>query len=129
MDTSAWSTQQLAEFVAAVSTAERETSAAIAAVERAAEALDADVAAIVCGGDLVAAVGYPDGAAPVDELEAVRPGTTDVALQVPGVGDCAAAAAALEHPPGATFVIARPATYGFTRAETGCCAGWRGWRP
>ena len=50
--------------VQAVSAAETETSAAIAAVERAAEALDADVAAIVCAGELVAAMGYPDGTAP-----------------------------------------------------------------
>jgi hypothetical protein len=34
---SAWSTQQLAEFVAALSTTETEDSAALAAVERAAE--------------------------------------------------------------------------------------------
>ena len=123
MGTSAWSTQQLAEFVAAVSTAESETSAAIAAVERAAEALDADVAAIVGGGELVAAVGYPDGAAPVDELEAVKPGPAEAALEVPGVGRCVAAAAALEHPPGATLVVARPAPDAFTREETGLLRG------
>jgi signal transduction histidine kinase len=123
MGTSAWSTQQLAEFVAAVSTAEGETCAAITAVERAAEALDADVAAIVCGGELIAAVGYPEGAAPVDELEAVKPGLADAVLDVPGVGNCAAAAAALEHPPGASLVIARPAPHGFMREETGLLRG------
>src|SRR5271166_4287620 len=57
MDAFAWSAQQLAEFIAAVSAAEKETDAARAAVERVAEALDADVAAIVCGGELVAGVG------------------------------------------------------------------------
>ena len=83
MDASA---QLLAEFVAAVSTAETGTAAACAAVERAAEALDADVAAIVCGGELVAAVGYPQGSALVAELAAVRPGVADAWLQVPGAG-------------------------------------------
>lgn len=86
MDASAWSAQLLAEFVAAVSTAETGTAAAHAAVERAAEALDADLAAIVWGGELVAAVGYPQGSALVAELAAVRPGVADAWLQVPGPG-------------------------------------------
>ncbi|MEA2501666.1 MAG: hypothetical protein QOD01_1777, partial [Actinomycetota bacterium] len=59
MPTTVWSTQQLAEFLAAVSSSETEASAALTAVERAAEALEAEVAAIVCGGEVVAAVGYP----------------------------------------------------------------------
>ncbi|MDQ4129663.1 MAG: hypothetical protein M3133_01500, partial [Actinomycetota bacterium] len=74
MPTSAWSTQQLAEFLAAVSTSRSEASATLTAVERAAEALDAEVAAIVSGGELVAAVGYPEGGAPVAELRGVTPG-------------------------------------------------------
>ncbi len=74
MSTTGWATQQLAEFVAAVSIAETESDAAIAAVDRAAEGLDAVVAAIVCDGELVVAIGYPDGSAPSDELAAVQPG-------------------------------------------------------
>src|SRR5437879_4286191 len=69
-----WSTQQLAEFLAAVSSSETEASAALAAVERAAEALDAEVAAILCDGEVVAAVGYSEGAAPVADLCSVAPG-------------------------------------------------------
>ena len=65
---SVWSTQQLAEFIAAVSTCETEASAALAAVEWAAEALDAEVAAILGGGEVLAAVGYPEGTAPAAEL-------------------------------------------------------------
>ena len=69
-----WSTQQLAEFLAAVSSSETEASAALAAVERAAEALDAEVAAILCDGEVVAAVGYSEGAAPAAELASVAAG-------------------------------------------------------
>ena len=123
MDTSAWSAQLLAEFIAAVSTAETEAGAARAAIEHAAEALDADVAAIVCGGELVAAVGYPEGRAPVAELEGVRPGAVDAWLEVPGVGPCAAAAAMLEYPPGATLVLARSEPDGMSREETGLLRG------
>ena len=114
----AWSTQQLAEFVVSVSAADSEEAAALTAVERAAEALDADVAAIVGGGEVVAAVGYAHGTAPVGELETVKPGAEGSSLDVPGVGTCAAAAASLEHPPGATFVVARSGPDGLTREET-----------
>jgi signal transduction histidine kinase len=82
-------------------------AARIIAVERAAEALDAEVAAIVRDGAVLSAVGYPEGAAPVAELESVLPGGRDGELHVPGVGVCPAAAAPLEHPPGAALVVAR----------------------
>jgi signal transduction histidine kinase len=123
MGTSGWSTQQLAEFVAAVSAAENEASAAAAAVERVAEALDAEVAAIVCDGQVVAAIGYPGGTAPIEELETVEPGVEGSALEVPGVGAGSASAAPLEHPPGARLVVARAGPTGLTREETGLLRG------
>ncbi|MGC1731161.1 MAG: GAF domain-containing sensor histidine kinase [Pseudonocardiaceae bacterium] len=106
MSASAWSTQQLAEFLAAVSLAETEAAAAWVTVERTAEELDAEVAGIVCGGQLLAAVGYPDRAAPVAELAAVTPGV-EGELAVPGLGVCSATAVRLEHPPDARLVVAR----------------------
>jgi len=118
-----WSTQQLAEFVAAVSAAESEAAVALAAVERAADALEADVGAIVAAGEVVAAVGYADGAVPAGDLEAVKPGLAGGSLEVPGVGPCAAAAATLEHPPGATLVVARQGPEGLTREEIGLLRG------
>ena len=123
MASAAWSTQQLAEFIAAVSAATNESGAAFVAVERAAEALDAEVAAIVGGGAVVAAVGYPRGAAPVADLETVKPGVEARSLEVPGIGVCTAAAATLDHPPGARLVVARSATDGFTREERGLLRG------
>ena len=119
MASAAWSTQQLAEYLAAVSAAMSEPAAALAAVERAAEALDSDVAAIVGGGVIVAAVGYPRGTAPVAELEAVKPGAEESLLEVPGIGICTAASAALDYPPGATLVVARPAPESLSGEERG----------
>jgi len=121
MDRSAWSTQQLAEFVASVSACTTEAAAARVAVERAAEALDADVAAIVCGGELIAAVGYAEETEPVGELTRIRPGAPGSWLNVPGAGRCPAAAAALAYPPGATLVLARSG--GLTRQEAGLLRG------
>jgi signal transduction histidine kinase len=121
MDSSLWSTQQLAEFIAGVSVAETESAAARAAVERAAEALDADVAAIMRCGEVVAAVGYPENSAPAGELAQVRPGAAPSWLDVPGAGRCAATAAALGYPPDATLVLARPCA--LTSQETGLLRG------
>jgi signal transduction histidine kinase len=119
----AWSTQQLAEFLAVVSSSETEASAALAAVERAAEALDAPVAAILRDGRLMAAVGYPKGAAPVAELRSVTPGRAGGEVAVPGVGPCPAIAVALEYPPGATLVLARPGPDGLSPEEAGLLRG------
>ena len=77
------------------------------------------MAAIVCGGEVVAAMGYAEGTEPIDELEGMRPGAAGCWLEVPGAGSCAAAAAALEYPPGATLVVGRPGSGGLTREETG----------
>jgi signal transduction histidine kinase len=121
MASSAWPTQQLAEFVASVSPCTTEASAARAAVERAAEVFDAEVAAIMVGGELLAAVGYAEGTEPVDELRRIRPGAPDSRLKVPGVGWCAVAAAGLAYPPGAMLIVARPR--GLTRQETALLGG------
>ena len=121
MDPSAWWTQQLAEFVASVSQCTTETAAARATVERAAEVLDADVAAIMVGDELLAAVGYAEGTEPLDELKRIQPGAPDSRLEVPGVGWCGVAVAGLAYPAGATLVLAR--RDGLTRQETALLAG------
>jgi signal transduction histidine kinase len=123
MPPTAWSTQQLAEFLASVSASESEASAALAAVERAAEALDAEVASIVCRGELVAAVGYPEGAAPLADLESVVPGAAGCELTVPGAGLCPASAVALEHPPGGRLVLARSGPGGLSPEEAALLRG------
>ena len=121
MDPSERWTQQLAEFVASVSPCTTETAAARAAVERAAEILDADVAAIMVGDELLTAVGYAEGTEPVDELKRLQPGAPDSRLEVPGVGWCALAVAGLAYPAGATLILAR--RDGLTRQETALLGG------
>ena len=60
MPASNWFPQQLVAFLEAVWSATTEAAAGLMAVERAAEALDAEIAAIVCGDRVVAVVGYPE---------------------------------------------------------------------
>jgi signal transduction histidine kinase len=118
----AWAAQQVVEFLAGVSSLQTETSAARAAVERVAEALDAEVAAIVRGNQVVASVGYPTGSAPVAELEVIANGKSRQ-LPVPGAGMCQAIAIPLDHPADATLVISRSGPDGLTREEISLVRG------
>jgi diguanylate cyclase (GGDEF)-like protein len=117
-----WSTQQLVEFLAVVSSFADESSAARGAVERAAEALDAEVGAIVRGGELAASIGFPAGTAPAAELAAAAlSGATRAEL--PGLGPCRIAAVQLEDDDPARLLVARCGEDGFSREETDLLRG------
>ncbi len=120
--TAAWSTQQLAEFLGVVSSFETEASAALGAVERAAEALDAEVAAIVRHGQVIASVGYPAGSAPVADLMAVARGVSG-RLSIPGCGVSPACAVSLDPPMDGSLVVARSGQEGLSREEVSVLHG------
>jgi diguanylate cyclase (GGDEF)-like protein len=115
---SEWHAQQLAEFLVAVSAYEDEPAALDGAVERAAEAMEAEVGAVVRNGDVVASVGFRAGHVPVDALvdaagrgsaaasgsAAAAAGDTPV-LPVPGVGDCATVTVPVDD--GTVLLLAR----------------------
>lgn len=89
--TASWGPQQLAEFLGAVSERADEREAAREGVERAAEALEAECAALVGPrGSVVAAVGWPRFDVPERRLAQLVPGAADGALPVPGSGSCPA---------------------------------------
>jgi hypothetical protein len=101
MAASKWFPQQLVAFLEAVWSATTEAEAGRMAVERAAETLDAEIAAIVRPDRVVAVVGYPGGAVPVRELTSITAGGGHHELTVPDVGVCRMATVALDYPPGA----------------------------
>jgi signal transduction histidine kinase len=117
MQPSPWFPQQLVAFLEAVWSAATETTAAVMAVERAAEALDAEVAAIVSGDRVIAAVGYPEGEVPLEELNRLMTDGTAGELTVPGAGLAPVAATAMHYPPGAKLVIARAGPDGGLRQD------------
>ncbi|MCW2966430.1 MAG: hypothetical protein JWM71_202 [Solirubrobacteraceae bacterium] len=120
--TGTWSTQQLTEFVAAVAAAPDEEIALREGTERAAEALDADVAAIVRCGEVVATLGWPAGEIPVAEiLDVARRQAGD--LPMPGHGMVAATVSELGDEPGAHLLLARAADPHFDAVETGLLRG------
>jgi diguanylate cyclase (GGDEF)-like protein len=111
----AWSTQQLAEFLAAVAGTDCSRAAAHAAVVRAAEAFEAEVAALVRGESIDASIGYPSGAEPTEALVAVAAGRAGGSL--PGLGECRTAVAALEDGGDTHLVVGRIGGEDFTSEE------------
>jgi diguanylate cyclase (GGDEF)-like protein len=117
-----WSTHQLTEFLAAVSGCEDEAAATREAVERAAEALEAELGAVVRAGLVVASIGFPRGRVPVDELVAVAGGTVDE-LALPGAGTCATAVVRLDDDLSGRLVLARIGGEAFSREDVSLLRG------
>ncbi|MEA2429059.1 MAG: hypothetical protein QOF37_2687, partial [Thermoleophilaceae bacterium] len=111
----AWSTQQLAEFLAAVAVAADYPSAALVAVERAAEAFEAEMAAIVRDGQVEVSVGFADGAVAAEDLrKAVSDGAS---VTLAGAGECRTTAAPLDDSRAAWLIVGRIDDEGFGPEE------------
>ena len=113
-----WSTQQLAEFLAAVSAFTDEDGAVHEAVERAAETLDAEAGALIDGQTVSASIGFPSGRAPVADLVAVAERRSAL-LDVPGVGACETICVPVGDDTDSTrrLILARRAGDGFVGEE------------
>lgn len=75
MATGNWSAQQLVEFVAAVSSHSEPAKAQSSALERAAEAVEAEFGAILIDGEVVQTVGFSTLDIPFDQLRAIVRGS------------------------------------------------------
>lgn len=117
-----WTTQQLVGLLAAVSSFEDEQSATRSAVERAAEALDAQIAAVVRGGSVSASIGFPAGREPVGELLAAAAGDL-TAVVVPGIGPVTVAVAPLEDDEGSRLLVGRAGGESFDHEELALLRG------
>ncbi len=112
-----WSTQQLTEFLALVSSFTDAAAATRGALERAAEAVDAEVVALVRDGAVSASIGFPDDRVPHDELLALAAqGSAATAARLPGIGACRVASVCLEVIPG-RLLVARAGEEDFSREE------------
>jgi diguanylate cyclase (GGDEF)-like protein len=112
-----WSTQQLAEFLAGIANCETEREATQHAVERAAEALEAEVCIYLRGGEVVDSIGFPPGtvsAAPVEDAVA---GTAQ-SIEVPGIGTCPVMVVPVAGKVGGHLILARVGN-NFDAAERG----------
>jgi diguanylate cyclase (GGDEF)-like protein len=114
--------QQLAEFLGALSEASDEPNAYRIASTSAARALDAEMVAVLRGGAVAAAVGFPAGQAPARELSAVVSGER-ATVDVPGCGPCRAIFAPSGTEPPEYLVVARAGPDGFTVEEASLVRG------
>jgi diguanylate cyclase (GGDEF)-like protein len=101
---SGWSTLQLTEFFSAITRAGTIVTAARLAVQRATEATDAEVGAVVCGDDVPASVGL--GRTPPESLFAGLDTGTDTA-PFPGVGPMHVTVHTLDRDTPDRLIIAR----------------------
>src|ERR1700730_1067834 len=95
ISTESWSTQQLVEFAAVVSDSTNELDVMQRAVERAAEAFEAEICAVVRQGRTIAAIGFPVGDVPDRELAAIIEDGRDH-LELAGVGELRVNSIAIE---------------------------------
>ena len=114
--------QQLLELLAVVTSFTDEESAAAGAAERAAQALEAEVAAVVLDGRVAAAVGFPAGAVPFEDLLAVGRRERDW-VEVPGLDKCQAIAAPWGGTRPGQLIIARWGDQPFTVEERNLIRG------
>jgi diguanylate cyclase (GGDEF)-like protein len=120
--TGAVATQQLAEFLAFVARFPDAVSATRGGAERAARALDAEVAAVIGAYGVVAAVGFPSGRVPEAELAEIAAGDRTV-LDIRGVGPCATVVAPIGGAEPRHLVVARSGDDGFAVDEISLVRG------
>jgi diguanylate cyclase (GGDEF)-like protein len=101
-----WSTQQLAEFLSGISSCKTQEEATQHAVERAAEALEAEVCIYMREGQVIDSIGFPPGTVSAGPVRAAIEGGTD-SIDVPGIGDCPAMVVPVTGRIGGHLVIAR----------------------
>src|SRR5688572_16362572 len=119
---STWSTQQLTDFVVAVTDAATEDEALREAVGRLAEALDAEVVAVVRDGRVAASHGWAEGEIPVTELLSAA-ARGEGLVEIPGSGPFPAVLADLGESPGDCVLLARAAEPEFNAVESGLLRG------
>jgi diguanylate cyclase (GGDEF)-like protein len=112
---------ELAEFLGLISSFGSERLALRKGIERVAEILDADAAALVRDGAVIAAVGFEVREVPTDAILAVAEAGAR-SLAVPGVGECPAASTSLEGQRPLHLVVARRAAP-FARDELALLGG------
>jgi diguanylate cyclase (GGDEF)-like protein len=98
-----WAAQQLAEYLTRLGTCEDVGAALRIGIERAAEAFEAEAAAVVRGGAVLASIGFPASAPPPAGWG--RPG--ERSAEVPGLGTVASIGAPLDEEGAGWVALAR----------------------
>ncbi len=113
-----WSTQQLVEFLAVVGAYSDEEFALHRAVERAAEAVEAELGIVRRGDEVLASVGFAQGDVPAELLVATDGAVHDVRT-LTGIGTCAVLTVPYEDSTPGVITLARVGEDTFTQDEIG----------
>ena len=116
-----WSTHQLTQFLSAISARAGRRQALAVGVERAAEALEAEVGAFVHDGTVLSSVGFPVGEVPEDILVATA--NSGGPMLIPRLGVCQTVVVRGEQPLPGQLLLARSGTDVFTRDEINLLSG------
>ncbi|HET7686350.1 MAG TPA: sensor domain-containing phosphodiesterase [Candidatus Limnocylindria bacterium] len=116
-----WSTQQLTEFLAAIGATGSRAAALRLAVERVAEAVEAEVAAVMVDGRVAAQVGFASTGVPGSSLRRIAAG--DDPVELPGLGRCRSAAGRLDGEGDAWLVVARAGDDAFNSEDRALLRG------
>jgi diguanylate cyclase (GGDEF)-like protein/PAS domain S-box-containing protein len=122
MSAPGWSTRQLAEFLEAISAVGDTGTARRAAVDRVAEALEAEVAAIVSEEGVLVSIGIDPEQLSAAALDAVREGHSQT-IDVPGLGLCHALSIAVPGERETTMIVARSGPETFSSEELNVARG------
>jgi diguanylate cyclase (GGDEF)-like protein len=112
---STWSTQQLAEFLVAVTACTDRDAAVRCAVQWAAESVDAEVAAVLSQGRVLESLGFPRGTAPESVLAEVAAGERH-SIELRSGAALDAASVPVDDPAG-SLVVGRSGPGGFGADE------------
>jgi signal transduction histidine kinase/CheY-like chemotaxis protein len=117
-----WSTYQLTEFLGAVATLRRADDVAGSAMQRIAEAVDAEIGAFVAKCGIVSSIGFPFGEAPEQMIaDAILAGSGP--LTVPGVGHGRSLVAPIEDDEFTSLLLMRLGDDPFTSDEINLVQG------
>ncbi|MDQ1402814.1 MAG: hypothetical protein QOG03_1130 [Actinomycetota bacterium] len=118
---SGWATQQLAEFLAVLTSAADDEDAVADALERLAESFEADAGAFLRQGRVAASLGWATGCTPDAEVIAAAAGD-GAGVTLTGVGACETVVIPVDRDVGTTLLLAR-AGRRFTAEEIGLLRG------
>ena len=117
-----WSTYQLTEFLGAVATLGRADDVAGSAIQRIAEAVDAEIGAFVGRSGIISSIGFPFGEAPAQTIaEAIAAGSGVITL--PDVGGGRSLVAPIEDEEFTALLLVRLGDDAFTSDEINLVQG------
>jgi diguanylate cyclase (GGDEF)-like protein len=119
---SGWALEQLTAYLFGLASAGDPEAVVLEALDRSAEAMEAEVAALVLDGSVISSIGFANGEAPVETLLATVAGRLTY-VDLPGVGPCHASGASFELQGQYCLVVARTGDAAFSPEERNLLRG------